>query len=106
MGSDSEPVSGFRWDSGRAYVHSLDAGEEIEGESRRSLRLGLRVSGFVTENSGGPRGALQIPPLRYPGFPVGLGGVVAIHAPFFAEGRIRGLVQSSVAGNPGTLRSG
>jgi hypothetical protein len=34
----------------------------------------------------------QIPPLRYPGFPVGLGGVVAIHAPFFTEGRIRGLV--------------
>jgi hypothetical protein len=48
---------------------------------------------------------LQIPPLRYPGFPVDLGGVGAIHAPFFTEGRTRGLVQCSVAGNPGTLRS-
>jgi hypothetical protein len=25
---------------------------------------------------------LQIPPLRYPGFPVELGGVDALHAPF------------------------
>jgi hypothetical protein len=49
---------------------------------------------------------LQIPPLRYPGFPVELGGVVALHAPFFTEGRTRGLVQRCVAGNPGTLRSG
>ena len=30
-------------------------------------------------------GELQIPPLRSPGFPVGLGGVVAVHAPFFTE---------------------
>ena len=34
----------------------------------------------------------QVPPLRSPGFPVELGGVVAIHAPFFTEGRIGGLV--------------
>jgi hypothetical protein len=34
----------------------------------------------------------QVPPLRSPGFPVGLGGVVALHAPFFTEGRIRGPV--------------
>jgi hypothetical protein len=32
---------------------------------------------------------LQIPPLRYPGFPVKLGGVVALHAPFFTEGRMQ-----------------
>jgi hypothetical protein len=38
--------------------------------------------GFGTGNSGGPRGALQIPPLRSPGFPVDLGGVGALHAPF------------------------
>jgi hypothetical protein len=37
-------------------------------------------------------GEPQIPPLRYPGFPVELGGVVALHAPFFTEGRTRGLV--------------
>ena len=35
---------------------------------------------------------LQIPPLRSPGFPVELGGFVALHAPFFTEGRTRGLV--------------
>ena len=48
----------------------------------------------------------QVPPLRSPGFPVELGGGDALHAPFFTEGRTRGLVQCSVAGNPGTLRSG
>ena len=48
----------------------------------------------------------QVPPLRSPGFPVELGGVGALHAPFFMEGRRRGFVQCSVAGNPGTLRSG
>ena len=31
---------------------------------------------------GGRRGALQIPPLRSPGFPVELRGVGALHAPF------------------------
>jgi hypothetical protein len=45
----------------------------------------------------------QVPPLRYPGFPVKFGGVVALHAPFFTEGRTRGLFQCCVAGNPGTL---
>jgi hypothetical protein len=34
----------------------------------------------------------QVPPLRYPGFPVDFGGVGALHAPFFTEGRARGLV--------------
>jgi hypothetical protein len=29
-----------------------------------------------------PNGAPQIPPLRYPGFPVGLDGVGGLHAPF------------------------
>ena len=48
----------------------------------------------------------QVPPLRSPGLPVELGGVDALHAPFFTEGRTRGLVQRSVAGNPGTLWSG
>ncbi len=48
---------------------------------------------------------LQIPPQRYPGFPVDLGGVVALHAPFFTEGRTRGFVQCRAAGNPGSLRS-
>ena len=49
---------------------------------------------------------LQIPPLRYPGFPVEVDGVDEVHAALFAESRTRGLVQFNVAGNPGTLRSG
>src|SRR3984885_4535224 len=48
----------------------------------------------------------RVPPLRYPGFPVDLGGVGPLHPPFFTEGRTRCLVQCSVAGNPGTLRAG
>ena len=48
----------------------------------------------------------QVPPLGYPKFPVELGGVGALHAHFFTEGRTRGLVQCSVPGNPGTLWSG
>jgi hypothetical protein len=35
-----------------------------------------------TVKVGHPNGAQQIPPLRYPGFPVGLDGVGGLHAPF------------------------
>ena len=51
----------------------------------------------------GSRGAQQVPPLRYPGFPVELGGVGELHAAFFTESRTRGYVQRCVAGNPGSL---
>jgi hypothetical protein len=37
----------------------------------------------------------QVPPLRSPGFPVELDGVDALYAPFFAEGRTRGLVRAA-----------
>src|SRR5271155_3721125 len=47
----------------------------------------------------------QVPPLRYPEFPVELVGFGKPHAPFFTERRTRGPVQYCVAGNPGTLRS-
>ena len=60
----------------------------------------------LSSKSGDADGEQQVPPLRYPGFPVEFGGVVALHAPFFTEGRTRGLVQRCVAGNSGTLRSG
>src|ERR1700678_3077273 len=50
-----------------------------EGCSR--LRMGFRVC-VRTPEFGKPKGAPQIPPLRYPGFPVELGGVGALHAPF------------------------
>jgi hypothetical protein len=32
----------------------------------------------------------QISPLRYPGFPVGIGGVAELHAAFLTESRTRG----------------
>src|ERR1700678_1872592 len=35
---------------------------------------------------------LQVPPLRYPGFPVEFGGANQVRAPFFKERRIRGTV--------------
>jgi hypothetical protein len=38
----------------------------------------------------------RVPPLRSPGFSVELGGVDALHAPFFTEVRTRGLVQRSM----------
>ena len=47
----------------------------------------------------------QVPPLRYPGFPVEVGGAGELHAAFFTESRTRVRVQRYVAGNPGTLRS-
>jgi hypothetical protein len=37
----------------------------------------------------------QVPPLRYLGFPVELGGVVVLLAPFFTEGRTRGLASAA-----------
>jgi hypothetical protein len=42
-------------------------------------------------------------PLRYPEFPVEVGGVIEHHSPFLERKRTRGLVRCSVAGNPGTL---
>ena len=47
----------------------------------------------------------QISPLRYPGFPVDIGGVGELHAAFLTESRTRGRFQCSAAGNQGTLRS-
>ena len=38
----------------------------------------------------------QVPPLRYPGFPVELGGVGELHAAFLTESRTRGRVRRSV----------
>ena len=48
----------------------------------------------------------QIPPLRYPGFPVEVSGADEFHAAFLNESRTRGPVRRSEAGNPGSLRSG
>jgi hypothetical protein len=50
-----------------------------------------------------PREKPQISPLRYPVFPVEVDGVGKGHASFLEERRTQYLVQSYVAGNPGTL---
>src|ERR1700722_11938735 len=44
MGSDGEPVPGLGWALDRDYVHSVDAGKEVEGETAgpsSSLRSGF-----------------------------------------------------------------
>jgi hypothetical protein len=43
---------------------------------------------FPGQKLGEPQGALQIPPLRYPGFPVDLGGVGELHAPFLRRNKL------------------
>ena len=37
----------------------------------------------------------RVAPLRYPGFPVEVGGVGKLHAAFFTESRIRPLVSAA-----------
>jgi hypothetical protein len=37
-----------------------------------------------------PKVEPQVPPLRYPGFPVEVGGVGGLHAAFLTESRTRG----------------
>ena len=48
----------------------------------------------------------QVPPLRYPGFPVEVGGVGELNAALLTESRTRVRWWCRVAGNPGALRSG
>ncbi len=49
------------------------------------------------------KGPLNCRSLGCPGFPVKLGGVGELHAPFLTERRTRDRVRRSVAANPGTL---
>jgi hypothetical protein len=74
------------------YAPVQDDGSVGEVTERRSLR--------------GSRGAQQVPPLRYPGFPVEVGGVGKIHAASCTGSRIRGCWWFRDVGNPGPLRSG
>jgi hypothetical protein len=50
-----------------------------------------------------PQCALQIPPLRSPGFPVESRGVDEVHAALSTESRTRGRCEQCEVGNPGTL---
>jgi hypothetical protein len=67
----------------RAHCRSLHSLRSV-GMTKGRVALPFRFDSADDEQ--------QVPPLRYPGFPVGVDGVVAVHAPFFTEGRIRGLV--------------
>jgi hypothetical protein len=53
-----------------------------------------------------PKMEQQVPPLRYPEFPVQLSGVGELHAAFTTESHIHGLGWDRDVGNPGPLRSG
>jgi hypothetical protein len=56
-------------------------------ETTRSLKIGRDLP---TAHSLVPKVKLQVPPLRYPGLPVELGGVGELHAAFLTESRTRG----------------
>ena len=43
----------------------------------------------------------QVPPLRYPGFPVEVGGVGEFHAAFLLKAAHVGVGECRVVGNPG-----
>jgi hypothetical protein len=59
---------------------------------------------WPTADSLVPKVELQVPPLRYPGFPVHLRRVGELHAAF--ESRIRRRGRHRDVGNPGPLLSG
>ena len=91
-----------------AGVLRLRATSAVSGDNSvgRSAQDDDSVGGLKERRSlCGSRGTQQVAPLRYPGFPVEVGGVGKPHAAFFTESRTRGRVQRYVAGNPGTLRS-
>ena len=64
---------------------------------------GSRDDKFVLPTHLGGEGRVNCRSLGFPGFPVEVGGVGELHAPFLTERRKRGLVLCRVAGNPGSL---
>ena len=66
-------------------------GERSEG---RDLQFALMRNGarsrVAHDTFAVSESELQVPPLRYPGFPVELGGAGELHAAFFTESRTRG----------------
>jgi hypothetical protein len=72
--------------------------------TRKPRRCTGNDAGFFRQEREGKKP--QVPPLRYPGFPVQLIGVGELHAAFLTESRIRGLGWYREVGNPGPLRSG
>ncbi len=84
---------------GRANA-SLESG--CWGEGVSSPWVGRRLMTPPSKNIS-RKGPLNCRSLGCPGFPVKLGGVGELHAPFLTERRTRDSVRRGVAGNPGTL---
>src|ERR1700728_173069 len=55
-----------------------------------SRNQSVRRSAQDDDSVGEPEEKPQVPPLRYPGFPVEVGGVGELHAAFLTESRTRG----------------
>jgi hypothetical protein len=106
MKETADPSASLGMTKGKVAL-SPESGWWMKETADPSASLGVtKGKAALFLNVVGGWGEQQVPPLRSPGFPVDLDGVDAFHVPFFTEGRIRGLVQWCVAGNPGTLRSG
>jgi hypothetical protein len=54
------------------------------------VAIGLAASAFYFGRAYPGRAKQQVPPLRSPGFPVEIGGVIELHAAFLTESRTRG----------------
>jgi hypothetical protein len=84
------------------HLHSCQGGPPPSTLSSRPKRSAVEGSAVYvhgeTEPGGDsptphslcPKAELQVPPRRYPGFPVEFGGVGELHAAFFTESRTRG----------------
>src|ERR1700692_18912 len=85
----------------RSRQRSNSGGSQPGNRKKETADLSPPVEKHFQERSA----ELQIPPLRYPEFPVEVGGADEFHAAFLNESRTRGPVRRSEAGNPGSLRS-
>ena len=78
----------------------------VWGDRKTCAAPGVLYEGSFPSAIWGFRRELQVPPLRYPGFPVECSGVDEVRAALFMESRIRGRCWLCEVGNSGTLRSG
>jgi len=111
MGRTAGPSTALRSgrdDKGRGWLRleSLRDGEKPQVPPLRFAPVGGCDFLLPRKDWREPQGALQIPPLRSPGFPVENRGVDLFRAALFKESRIRGRCWHCEVGNPGPLRSG
>jgi hypothetical protein len=96
----SSPSLGMELDAPLPGLNRLRKKSACETQKRRHQVPPLRCA--LSKNIS-RRAPLNCRSLDCPGFPVKLGGVGELHAPFLTERRTRDRVRRSVAGNPGTL---